>query len=201
LYKTECIILCTVNKQIMGKRGVCKLKIPHLTSTYFSSRSSTQWRVNTAGSASYLVFKLEISFGVYVPIHEVGWNKQWLTLSCHDLMPNWIKWRRGFWLDRKMDFRYSAHWPRIVAVLLRVCVSLCDSSGTGLTDGRSMCLPMRQFGYQFNGWTKFVSAHVTVRVPGLTDGRSLSQPMQQYEYRFNGWTKSVSAHVTVRVPV
>ena len=89
-----------------------------------------------------LVFKLEISFGVYVPIHEVGMNKQWLTLRCHDLMPNWIKWRRGFWLDRKVEFKYSAHWPRVVAVLLRFCVSPCDSLNTGLTDGRSLSQSM-----------------------------------------------------------
>lgn len=114
---------------------MCKLKMPHITSMYFSSRNSAQWRVNTAGSVCYLVFKTEISFGVYVPIHEVGGNKHGLNLHCSDLTPNWIKWRWGFWLDRKMDFKYSGHWPRIVAVLLHVCVSQCDSSDTGLTDG------------------------------------------------------------------
>ena len=142
MYKTECIILCTVNKQIMGKSGVCKLKIPHLTSMYFASRNNTQWRVNTAGSVSCLLFKLEIKFGVYVPIHEVGRNKQVLTLHCPDLKPNWIKWRRGFWLDRKMDFKYSAHCPRKAAVLLRVCVNPCDSSNSGLKDGRSLRQPV-----------------------------------------------------------
>ena len=65
-----------------------KLKIPHLPSMYFSSRNSAQWRVNTAGSVSCLVFKLEISFGVYVAIHDVGENKQQLTVHCSDLMPN-----------------------------------------------------------------------------------------------------------------
>jgi hypothetical protein len=130
---------------------VCKLKIHHRTSMYFSPRDSAQWRVNTAEILSCLVFKLEISFGVYVPTHEVGANKQELTLRCPDLIPNWIEWRRGFWLDRKMSFKYSAHWPRIVAVSLRVCVSPSDGSNTGLTDGRSLCQPLSQLEYRFNG--------------------------------------------------
>jgi len=99
-----------------------------------------------------------------------------------------------------------------------VCVNPCDNSNTGLSDGLNVCQPMLQFEYRFNGWTKSVSPHATVRIPvyrmdkvcgnpcdssgtGLTDGLNVCQPMLQFEYRFNGWTKSVSPHATVRVSV
>ena len=162
------------------KTWVCELKTPHLTSMYFFCQFSTMESKYSLNCELFVVWTGDTIWCLLTEPRGVSEQAgvNYLLLWTN---PKLDKVEAGILAWSKMNFKYSANWPRIVAVLLRVCISSCDisdpdltdevrarpcyTSDTGLMDGRSLCELKWQFGYRFNGWTKFVSAQVTVRIP------------------------------------